>query len=164
MSCLVGDCKKSLKRFFWPANCLTANNHHIYIMKTIILVLSSLLCFNLAACKSKAKSTSTAQPVAATQPTTAAQPTVYKGVTNDSCAVEMAFGSYGSGIDGNALDAAMAKINEKHLKHSAKSIGREGEIRLCMPLTELKDKEKNEFIEQLKKIAATGQLVSVSIR
>lgn len=133
-------------------------------MKTIILVFSSFLCFNLAACKSKAKSVSGAQPAAAAQPTATAQPTVYKGVTNDSCAVEVAFGSYGSGIDGNALDAVMAKINEKHLKHSAKSIGREGEVRLCLPLTELKDKEKNQFIEQLKKIAASGQLVSVSIR
>lgn len=118
-----------------------------------------LAVFNLAACKSKAKTGAAAGPAE-----TAPQTSVYKGVTNDSCAVEMAFGSYGSGIDGKALDEVMAKISEKKLKYTAKNIGREGETRICMPLTEIKGKEKNEFIEQLKKIAAAGQLVSLSIR
>lgn len=129
-------------------------------MKTTLIAFSCLVMFNLAACKSKAKTESTSQPATAT----ATQPTVYKGVTNDSCAVEMAFGSYGSGIDGKAMDEVIAKIAEKKLQYTAKSIGREGETRICLPLTEIKGKEKNEFIEQLKKIAAAGQLVSVSIR
>ena len=127
-------------------------------MKNTIVAFCCLFIVNLAACKSKAKTE------ASSQPTPTAQPTVYKGVTNDSCAVEMAFGSYGSGIDGKALDEVMAKIGEKKLKYTAKSIGREGETRICLPLTEIKGKEKSEFIEQLKKIAAAGQLVSVSIR
>ncbi len=128
-------------------------------MKTTIFALSCLFAFNLAACKSKAKTEATSQPT-----TAATQPTVYKGVTNDSCAVEMAFGSYGSGIDGKAMDEVMAKISEKKLGYTAKNIGREGETRICLPLTEINGKEKNEFIEQLKKIASAGQLVSVSIR
>jgi hypothetical protein len=120
------------------------------------LFLSVMVFF--AACKSKAKTEITSRPTANTQQT------VYKGVTNDSCAIEMAFGSYGAGIDGKALNEVIAKINEKKLKYSSKNIGREGETRLCMPLTEIKGKEKADFIERLKKIAKEGQLVSLSIR
>lgn len=127
-------------------------------MKNFLFILSGIIVFNLAACHSKAKTSAVSDPT----PTT--QQTVYKGVTNDSCAVEMAFGSYGAGIDGKSYNDVVAKIKEKNLKYSVKSIGREGEVRFCMPLTEIKGKEKTEFIEQLKKIATSGQLVSVSIR
>ena len=127
-------------------------------MKSFLLVSSGALFLSLAACRSKAKAASASQPTATTQPT------VYKGVTNDSCAVEMAFGSYGAGIDGKSYNAVVAKLAEKNLKYSTKAIGREGEVRFCLPLTEIKGKEKTEFIEQLKKIAASGQLVSISIR
>jgi len=120
--------------------------------------MGSLLFLSFASCKSKEKPSSSSQPVATSDPT------VYKGVTNDSCAVEVAFGSYGSGIDGKALEAVMAKIDEKKLKYTSKNIGREGERRICLPLTELKSKEKTDFVDQLKKIASGGQLVSVSIR
>jgi hypothetical protein len=91
-------------------------------------------------------------------------PTVYKGVTDKSCAVEMAFGSYGSGIDGSALDKLHNLIDSRKIKYTTKSIGREGEVRFCMPLTELKGKKRTLFIKELKKIAKEGQLVSVSIR
>lgn len=89
---------------------------------------------------------------------------VYKGVTDNACAVEVSFGSYGSGIDGTAYEKVMAAIGEKNLKHSAKNIGREGETRICLPLKELKRKKKKQFINHLKKIARESQLVSVSIR
>ncbi len=92
------------------------------------------------------------------------QPTVYQAVTDQSCAVEVSFGSYGSGIDGAAMDKVMNLIDTKKVAHTSKIIGREGERRICMPLTELKENDKKDFIEQLKKIAAGGQLVSVSIR
>lgn len=121
--------------------------------------MGSLLFLSFASCKSKEKPTSSSS-----QPVATSDPTVYKGVTNDSCAVEVAFGSYGSGIDGKALEAVMAKIDEKKLKYTSKNIGREGERRICLPLTELKSKEKTDFVDQLKKIASGGQLVSVSIR
>jgi|GEM_PF-800509 len=127
-------------------------------MKNTLFLMGSLLFLSFASCKSKEKPSSSSQPVATSDPT------VYKGVTNDSCAVEVAFGSYGSGIDGKALEAVMAKIDEKKLKYTSKNIGREGERRICLPLTELKSKEKTDFVDQLKKIASGGQLVSVSIR
>jgi hypothetical protein len=127
-------------------------------MKKIPSLVFCILFIASVSCKTKAKTNNS------TESTSQTQPTVYKGVTNDSCAVEMAFGSYGAGIDGAALDAVVKKIEAKKLKYSAKNIGREGETRLCLPLTEIKGKEKKEFIDQLKKIASEGQLVSVSIR
>jgi hypothetical protein len=127
-------------------------------MKKIPSLVFCIIFIASVSCKTKAKTNNS------TENTSQTQPTVYKGVTNDSCAVEMAFGSYGAGIDGAALDAVVKKIEAKKLKYSAKNIGREGETRLCLPLTEIKGKEKKEFIDQLKKIAAEGQLVSVSIR
>jgi hypothetical protein len=96
------------------------------------------------------------------QPTN--DPAVYKGVTNDSCAVEMAFGSPGSGIDGKAFNKTMEVIKSRNLGHTSKSIGREGETRICLPLTELKGKEKDLVVNELKEIARGGQLVSISIR
>lgn len=127
-------------------------------MKTSFLILLSVFSLNLASCKSKEKSTESSGPAVTSEPT------VYKGVTNDSCAVEVSFGSYGSGIDGKALDNVLARIDGKKLKYTSKNVGREGERRICLPLTELKGKEKTEFIDQLKKIAKEAQLVSVSIR
>jgi hypothetical protein len=92
------------------------------------------------------------------------EPTVYKGVTDQACALEVNFGSYSAGIDGPAMDKVMALITKNNLAHSAKNIGREGETRICLPLTELKGRKRSRFISQLKKIAKEGQLVSVSIR
>ncbi|MEO6302776.1 MAG: hypothetical protein ABIP51_06360 [Bacteroidia bacterium] len=92
------------------------------------------------------------------------QPTVYEGVTDQSCAVEVSFGSPGSGIDGPAFDKVLALIDSKKVAYTSKTIGREGERRLCMPLTELKENDKKDFINQLKKIAKEGQYVSLSIR
>lgn len=91
-------------------------------------------------------------------------PTVYKGVTSQDCAVEMAFGSYGSGIDDSAYKATMLFIARRNQTYTSTNLGREGETRLCLPLGGLKKKEKNAFIDTLKKIAKAGSLVSVSIR
>jgi hypothetical protein len=99
-----------------------------------------------------------------TQPQPTSDPTVYKGVTDSNCAVEVAFGSYGSGIDGKAADKVQGVIDNYKVKFTTKNIGREGEFRYCLPLNELKGKKKSTFISELKKIAKEGQLVSVSIR
>jgi hypothetical protein len=97
-------------------------------------------------------------------PQATTESTVYKGVTDNACAVEVAFGSPGSGIDGTAFEKVMALVDSKKLKYTSKNIGREGETRICLPLTELKGKKKKQVINQLKKIAKEGQYVSVSIR
>ena len=138
-------------------------------MKNYLVLISSILIFGLSSCKTKSKSQSTANKSNSSTSqqstsTSTTQPTVYYTVTDQACALEMAFGSYGSGIDGGALDKVTALIDAKKLKYTSKNIGREGETRLCLPLTELNKKEKNELIEQLKKIAEQGQLVSLSIR
>ena len=125
-------------------------------MKRFSLILGSFLFFSIVSCKAQDNTKSGPQPTK--------EPTVYKGVTDNACAVEVAFGSPGSGIDGAAYDKVMAAINGKKLAHTAKNIGREGEMRICLPLTELKGRKKTQFIKQLKKIAKEGQYVSLSIR
>src|SRR5687767_14610697 len=99
-----------------------------------------------------------------TGPKPTKEPTVYKGVTDKACAVEVQFGSYASGIDPKAYDKIMAVITEYKQPYTSKNIGREGETRLCLPLTALKGKKRTRFVNSLKKIAKEGQLVSVSIR
>lgn len=96
------------------------------------------------------------------QPTS--EKTIYKGVTDLSCKLEINFGSYGSGIDSKAMEKINALITLNNLKFSSTNIGREGETRICLPLSELKSKKKNKFIVQLKKIVKDGQLVSLSIQ
>jgi hypothetical protein len=125
-------------------------------MKRFIFFTGALIGLFIASCKSQVINASGPQPTK--------EPTVYKGVTDNSCAVEMAFGSYGSGIDGASFEKITKLIEEWKLKSTAKTIGREGETRICLPLTELKGKKKTEFINQLKKIAKEGQLVSISVR
>lgn len=125
-------------------------------MQRIIFSVTSLLFFLIVSCKS--------QVVTAKDPQPTSEPTVYKGVTDNNCAVEVAFGSYGSGIDGPSYEKIIKEIEDRKLQSTSKNIGREGETRICLPLTELKGKAKTEFIDQLKKIAKEGQLVSVSIR
>ncbi len=141
-------------------------------MKIIPVVISAALLLTFAGCKGQQKNSQdqanqdqakkTEQKNTGPQPTS--DPAVYKGVTNDSCAAEMAFGSPGSGIDGKAHTKVMDMINARNLSYTAKSIGREGETRICLPLTELKGAEKESLLEELKKIAREGQFVSVSIR
>jgi hypothetical protein len=91
-------------------------------------------------------------------------PYLYKGVTDTACAVEIAFGSYGGGIDGKALESVQALIKKYNVRSTSKALGREGEMRICLPLTELSKRRKKAFTCDLKKIAKKGQLVSVSIR
>ncbi|MDP1803118.1 MAG: hypothetical protein Q8L81_17285 [Bacteroidota bacterium] len=140
-------------------------------MKNSIFLLSGILFLGLTSCKTKSKTASTSTSTSTTNTSSAqgtvtptSDPTVYKGVTDQSCAVEVSFGSPGSGIDGAAFDKVTALIKSKNLKSTSKNIGREGETRICLPLSELKENEKKDFIEQLKKIAKDGQYVSVSIR
>ena len=125
-------------------------------MQRIIQITAGILFFVIISCKSQVVTSKDPQPTD--------DPTVYKGVTDQACAVEVAFGSPGSGIDPIAYDKVIAAIERKKLASTAKNIGREGETRICLPLKELKGKEKEEFINELKKIAKEGQLVSVSIR
>ena len=90
--------------------------------------------------------------------------TVYKGVSDQNCALEMAFGSYGAGIDREAFAKCMALIETYKLDHSSKTVGREGETRICLPLNGISALKKRKITKKLKAIADHGQLVSISIR
>jgi hypothetical protein len=128
---------------------------------TTVIIAICLAAF--VACKAQQKQPETQQPVS-TGPKPTEEPTVYKGVTDQNCAAEMAFGSYGAGIDSDAFGKTMTLIGKFSVQYTSKNIGREGETRICMPLTELEKKNKEAFIDSLKIIAKGGQLVSVSIR
>jgi hypothetical protein len=119
------------------------------------LSISLLLFFALGACKAQDKKQ-------AHRPTK--DPVVYRGVIDKKCAVEMQFGSYSAGIDDKAYRQTMDMIGRWEVSYTKTTIGREGEKRLCLPLTELSKSRKRVFIDSLKKIARGGQLVSVSIR
>jgi hypothetical protein len=144
-------------------------------MKNSVILLSSVLFFGLASCKTKKSQTANSGSTSTTNTTPTkdsntvtesgtTQQTVYNTVTDQNCAAEVAFGSPGSGIDGEALDKVTKLLDGKKIKYTTNTFGREGERRICMPLTELKASEKKELLDQLKKIAKEGQYVSLSIR
>ncbi len=103
-----------------------------------------------------------AQQVSQRQPTK--DTVVFKGVSDAACAMEIDFGSYGACIDWKAYDEVMNLIGRKKLSHSSRNMGREGEQRICLPLTELKACKRKAFVKEIKKIARRSQLVSLSIR
>lgn len=122
-------------------------------MKKNLLAFCAVLLFNVNL---------SAQDKTGPQPTS--DPTVYKGVTDQACAVEVNFGSYAAGIDGPAFEKVSNLMKKYNLSSTSKNIGREGETRICLPLKEIKGSKRKRFIKELKKIAKEGQLVSVSIR
>jgi hypothetical protein len=79
------------------------------------------------------------------------------------CKVVFNFGSYGSGINEGKHSELLTMLNEKKLKYTETVKGREGEKEICIPLTELKGKDKDAFIEQLKKLEDKNTLVSLSV-
>ena len=80
-----------------------------------------------------------------------------------ACKVVFNFGSYGSGIDSKKYDELTLILNEKKIRFTETVKGREGEKEICIPLTELKGKDKDDFIERLKKLEDKNTLVSLSI-
>lgn len=140
-------------------------------MKKSVILLSSVLFLGLASCKTKksqtttsGSSTTTSSQTTKTDSSSDSSTDANTTVTDKNCAAEIYFGSPGTGIDGAALDKTTALLDGKKIKYTTKNQGREGERRICMPLTELKDSEKKELLDQLKKIAKEGQFVSLSIR
>ncbi len=125
-------------------------------MKKRFVFLSSILFFYIVS--------SEAQEIINQGPQPTKVKTVYKGVTDLSCGLEINFGSYGAGIDGKAFDRVMNVIQTNKLTTTSKNIGREGETRICLLLNELKGSKRKNIINQLKKIAKEGALVSLSIQ
>ncbi len=109
-------------------------------LKYCLIYLVASFCF-LAACKSKQKETS----------------------SNQSCKALVNFRSIGGGIDYKKYEELLNLLNSKKLKFTDKMAGREGEREICIPLTELKGKEKVSFSEQLKTFESNESHISVSI-
>ncbi len=76
----------------------------------------------------------------------------------------VSFLSKGSGIDNTAHEAFLKFVNEhpEKPKHEVYRWGREGEIDYCFQLAEFKSKGQKEFIENVKKIIGTSDVVQIS--
>lgn len=83
--------------------------------------------------------------------------------SNSTCKVMVKFRSAGGGIDYTKYDSLISLLNSKKVTFTEKLVGREGEKEICIPLTELKGKEKNQLTEQLKTFENTEAHISVSI-
>lgn len=116
------------------------------ILQTLFaLILISGMVMISVQCKSKSANTST------------------ESIQEKPCKVVFNFGSFGSGIDSKKYDELKDLLNEKKLKYTETVKGREGEKEICIPLTELKGKDKDSFIERLKKLEDKNTLVSLSV-
>ncbi len=115
------------------------------IQLSTLVLLTMTLIFNTS-CKSKAKASATSNETSV-----------------QACKVTVSFGSRGDGINQAKYDELVKLLDSKKLKHTETVKGREGEKDVCIPLTELKDKEKNEMIEQLKKFEDASTFISLSV-
>jgi len=88
---------------------------------------------------------------------------IYKGCVDSACALEISFASIGSGIDGTCYVKIEHYLQKKQLKYTAKSIGREGETRLCILQMPQSKKHKHQIIKDLRKILSQGQWVSMNV-
>jgi hypothetical protein len=108
-------------------------------------ILSTALAFLFVQCKSKSANNSS------------------ESNQSKACKVVFNFGSYGSGINEGKYSELLTMLKENKLKYTETVKGREGEKEICIPLTEFKGKDKDAFIERLKKLEDKNTLVSLSI-
>lgn len=116
-------------------------------MKNLITIIGVFLLGGilLLSCKSKAKAEVTGN------------------VNTTSCKVQINFGSRGEGINEAKYMELTELLKKEKIKYTEKSVGREGEKEICLPLNELKEKEKNELIERLKKFEDKNTFISLSV-
>lgn len=109
-----------------------------------LFALAVVFTITVSACKSKTKTVQTNTP-------------------EPACKVVFMFGSRGDGINEKKLNELTALLDNKKLKYTSKVAGREGEKEICIPLSELKGKEKTDFVEQLKTFEDKSSFISLSI-
>lgn len=80
-----------------------------------------------------------------------------------TCKVVFNFNSIGGGIDYSKYELLSNLLKTKKVAFTEKTMGREGEKEICIPLNELNGKEKTDFIEQLKTLENKDTHVSLSI-
>ena|ERR1041385_1425556 len=111
-------------------------------MTKYLLTFILAIGFSAIACKSKKNTQTTTEP---------------------ACKVVFMFGSRGDGINEKKLNELTALLDSKKIKYTQKVAGREGEKEICIPLSELKGKEKTDFVEQLKTFEDKSTFISVSV-
>jgi hypothetical protein len=88
--------------------------------------------------------------------------------SQNQCRLVISFISKGGGIDRNTKNKVLAYL-ESYNKTHGKSIlyetirwGREGEVDFCFSLSELKKKEQNKFIQELKSLVGNSENVRIA--
>lgn len=116
-------------------------------MKNLITIIGAFLLGGLVllSCKTKAKAE------------------VSGNVSTTTCKVQINFGSRGEGINEAKYTELMELLKKEKIKFTEKSVGREGEKEICLPLNELKENEKNQMIERLKKFEDKNTFISLSV-
>jgi hypothetical protein len=122
-----------------------------------IFFLASLISLACISCKSKKDAVKSSENSANAATTASDKPVVYRLVVS--------FISKGAGPDGTKKAAILAYVDGHPKKPAYKTViwGREGETDLCFNLSELTAKKDIvSFIEEVRKIAAGSDMVSVS--
>jgi hypothetical protein len=119
-------------------------------MKTKIILLCSIVMLSFA-CKHTKNTEKT---------TTTPSPTTYRAIVS--------FGSKGNGIDSKTIAAlesyviTFGKKVDKTITFEKVNYGKEGEVDYCFALSELSKSKQDEFVQGLKNVTKSGQIVFVN--
>ena len=120
-----------------------------------ILMILTILNTAMFSCKSTKKTTSADATTTVAASTTAENANLYR--------LSVSFYSIGGGTDSEAIQ----KLNhfltsyKPTIANETSRWGREGEVNYCFRLSELSKKDQVKFIEEVKKLLASSQLVRI---
>lgn len=89
-------------------------------------------------------------------------------VVTNQCRLVISFISRGSGIDRDTKKNVLTFIENYNKEHHTNLVyetirwGREGEVDFCFSLSELKKKEQNKFIQELKSLVVNSENVRIA--
>ena len=88
--------------------------------------------------------------------------------SQNKCRLVISFISRGSGIDRDTKKNVLTFIENYNKEHHTNLVyetirwGREGEVDFCFSLSELKKKEQNKFIQELKSLVVNSENVRIA--
>lgn len=138
-------------------------------MQNLIYSLALILCISTSACKSQKSSQSSSTASNNTSASGAQNNQTQNTTQNTNNSVQeiyrlsVSFYSIGAGTDGEAIGKFTKFLEEYKPKvaHEISRWGREGEVNFCFRLSELKPKEQEKFVAEVKKLLASCQLVHI---
>lgn len=123
-------------------------------MKTFFLICVILSSISFNACNNSKKATKD-------NANTASNASIKTDVDNYRLVLE--FYSIGAGTDGSAINKFQSFLDNHPKKPTYDKMrwGREGECDYCLKLSELGKKEQAQFVEEVKKLLTSSQLVHI---